>query len=315
MDYPASKGRKISRLNTLSLGFVILCLLCHQAEAQATNPLTEDITITAVVAPRPIEFPDTQPLPPGPVNMIDTSDVAIFKGISYPGSIISLLKNGTVVATVGASPNGTFEIHLRNLAEGTYSFGVRAEDTDHLKSKLLLFTIYVTSSVTTVVDGIFIPPTLTTDKIEVKKGDIITFLGQSAPDADIRLSLHSDSEVIKKAHSNASGTWMYKLDSSELDLGDHEGMARSLTKDDLSIYSDTLPFRVSDTNRLRAKSPDLSGARARCDLNNDSRVNILDFSIMAFWYKRTGFPTKVDLNTDGKINLTDLSILAYCWTG
>jgi hypothetical protein len=44
-------------------------------------------------------------------------------------------------------------------------------------------------------------------------------------------------------------------------------------------------------------------------------VNILDFSIMAFWYKRLGFPAKVDLNTDNKVNLTDLSILAYCWTG
>ena len=74
-------------------------------------------------------------------------------------------------------------------------------------------------------------------------------------------------------------------------------------------------FRVGDTNRLRAKVSELPGFRKRCDLNNDSRVNILDFSIMAFWYKRLGFPPRVDLNADNNINLTDLSILAYCWTG
>lgn len=288
------------------------------AHAQTTtNPLFESVTITAEVLISPGTKPNNPPVPPAPapINMIDTTDVAIFRGIAYPGSTISLLKNGIIVAQMPASPNGTFEIRVRNLDPGTYSFGVRAEDEDRVKSKLLLFTIYVSSGVTTVIDGIFMPPTITSDKIEVKRGEVITFLGKSAPNADVRLSLHSDYELLKKAKANASGTWLYKLDSSELELGDHEGKARSLTTDDLSPYSDTLPFRVSDTNRLRQKAQALLGFRKRCDLNNDERVNILDFSIMAFWYKRFGFPERVDLNTDNKVNLTDLSILAYCWTG
>jgi hypothetical protein len=66
---------------------------------------------------------------------------------------------------------------------------------------------------------------------------------------------------------------------------------------------------------MRAKLSGLTGFRKKCDLNNDNRVNLLDFSIMAFWYKRLGFPPKVDLNSDANVNLTDLSILAYCWTG
>ena len=74
-------------------------------------------------------------------------------------------------------------------------------------------------------------------------------------------------------------------------------------------------FRVGDTNRPRPKNAYLSGFRKKCDLNNDNRVNLLDFSIMAFWYKRLTFPPKVDLNTDKQVNLTDLSILAFCWTG
>ena len=246
------------------------------------------------------------------------SDTVVFKGMAYPGSIITLLKNGSIVTESPASPNGSFEIRLKNITPGTYSFGIRAEDSDHLKSSLDLYTIFVSEGVTTIVDGIFIPPTITTDKLVVKKGDIITFMGKSAPSADLTISIHSAKEVVKKATSTDSGSWLFKLDSGELDLGEHEGKARSITEKDLSLYSDTLSFSVGTTNIFRSKAgggSSLLGAKAKCDLNNDNRVNLLDFSIMAFWYKKINFPIKVDLNKDGKINLTDLSILAYCWTG
>ncbi|MEN9881102.1 MAG: hypothetical protein RLZZ308_285 [Candidatus Parcubacteria bacterium] len=327
MDYQASasSGKRVgvSLKKIIQRFFLFFVLFSFPyyflfAQVTTTNPLTVDISISAVVPQPPIVYPDTPPIPPtspiAPIT-IDTTDVAVFKGLAYPGSVISLLKNGSIVAEMPASPNGTFEIRLRNLTQGTYSFGVRAEDTERRTSKLLTFTIYVTSGVTTIVDGIFIPPTITSDKVEVKRGEIITFLGRSSPDAEVRLSFHSDTELLKKTKANSQGSWLYKLDSSELELGDHDGKARSLTVDDLSPYSQTVPFRVGDTDRIRTQTKELAGFRKRCDLNNDNRVNILDFSIMAFWYKRLGFPVKVDLSSDGKINLTDLSILAYCWTG
>ena len=45
------------------------------------------------------------------------------------------------------------------------------------------------------------------------------------------------------------------------------------------------------------------------------KVNIVDFSITAFWYNRPSPPPAIDLNKDGKVNLVDFSILAYYWTG
>jgi hypothetical protein len=241
------------------------------------------------------------------------SDTAIFKGLAYPGSIVTLLKNGVIVTEVPASPDGSFEIRLRNLNPGTYSFGIRAEDAGHLRSTLDLYTVYVSSGVTTVVDGIFIPPTITADKSEVKLGDPIVLFGKAAPSANLTISIHSSREIVKKTLSNSSGGWLYKLDSSELEMGTHEGKVRASTESDLSLYSDPLAFTVGTKNTLRS-SPSSSSTN-RCDLNGDTRVNLIDFSIMAFWYKRSGFPAKVDFNADGKINLTDLSILAYCWTG
>lgn len=325
MDYQASKssGKKIIlhqlTVKTILQRIVFVLLVSFVfpsfvwADGDITeNPLYANVTITAVV-PNLYSSPPTQPAQP--INWVDMGDNVLFKGVAYPGSIISLLKNGVVVAQVPASPNGNFEFHVRNLDAGVYSFGVRAEDADHLTSKLLQFTVFVTSGITTVIDGIFMPPTITSDKSEVKHGEIITFLGTAAPDANVKLSFHSDTEIFKKVAANSKGIWVFKLDSSELELGNHESKARSITESDISPYSDILPFIVGDTNRLRSKVKSLLGFRQKCDLNSDGRVNILDFSIMAFWYKRLGFPAKVDLNTDNKVNLTDLSILAYCWTG
>jgi photosystem II stability/assembly factor-like uncharacterized protein len=53
---------------------------------------------------------------------------------------------------------------------------------------------------------------------------------------------------------------------------------------------------------------------ARVDFNNDRRVNLVDFSILAYWYKRPSPPKHLDLNNDGKIDLVEFSTLIYYWT-
>jgi hypothetical protein len=325
MDYQASKSgckavvSKKASLLYLSL-IVSFCagspLFAQEWVATTTNPLTEEITISAVVPHIPQVYPDTPPAsPPGPVNMVNTVDAVVFRGTAYPGSVVSVLKNGVMAGEAPANPDGTFEVRVRNVGQGTYSFGVRAEDVERLKSKLLMISVYVTGGVTTVVDGIFIPPTITTDKVEVKRGEPVTFLVRSAPNTELRLSVASDVEFLRKATSSTQGVWSYTFDSSLLEFGEYRGKAKTLTASDTSPYSDEILFRVTNETRLRNRISSLAGFRKRCDLNNDDRVNILDFSIMAFWYKRLGFPARVDLSDDGKVNLTDLSILAYCWTG
>ncbi len=67
----------------------------------------------------------------------------------------------------------------------------------------------------------------------------------------------------------------------------------------------------------------LAGAKQKlikCDLNEDGRCNLVDFSIAAFWYKKTLTPEftvreKNHLNGDGKLDLIDFSIMAFYWTG
>jgi hypothetical protein len=49
------------------------------------------------------------------------------------------------------------------------------------------------------------------------------------------------------------------------------------------------------------------------DLNNDGKVNLVDFSILLYHWGTDH--AIADLNSDGRVNLTDFSILLFNWTG
>lgn len=51
------------------------------------------------------------------------------------------------------------------------------------------------------------------------------------------------------------------------------------------------------------------------DLNCDERVDLIDLSILEYWYRSGKYSVGKDLNNDKKIDLGDFSVMAYYWTG
>lgn len=49
------------------------------------------------------------------------------------------------------------------------------------------------------------------------------------------------------------------------------------------------------------------------DLNCDSKVNLIDFSILLYWWDREN--PDIDMNKDRIVDLVDFSIMMYHWTG
>ncbi len=237
---------------------------------------------------------------------------AVFKGIAYPSSNVTLLQNGQVVAVTQAGPDARFEIDLSNSPAGTYNFGLWASDPEGNRSLLQTFQITVANGATTVISGIFFAPTIGSDKIAVKQGDVITFLGYTAPQATVTVILHSSKPVVKNVTSSNEGAWIYQINSDLLDLGDHQVSARAAQGASVTTDSQFLHFIVGTQN---ISAPILKEHPTIGDLNGDDRIDLVDFSIMAYWYRRPNPPADVDLNGDGVINLTDFSILAYYWTG
>ncbi len=164
------------------------------------------------------------------------------------------------------------------------------------------------------VGGIFIAPTIAVNKSEVRRGDTITVFGQSVSDAEVTISIHSEQEIFGTVRTDADGAYLYQFDTSELEYGSHAAKSKTALSGQITPYSKTVAFAVGNKNvdaEVDAK------CESKADLNKDCEVNLVDFSIMAYWYKRT-LTTQaayIDLNGDRKIDIVDFSILAYNWTG
>ncbi len=245
-------------------------------------------------------------LPPAPATS------AVFTGKAYPSSSVTLLKDAQVSATTIAGPDANFQLSIFGLSGGNYIFSIYSEDKEGRRSALLTFPVSVTFGAATQVSGIFIAPTIAVDKSEVKRGDNIAIFGQSASQADIVISVSSDEEYFAKTVSDKNGAYLYYFDTSALEYGSYLTKSKALIGNQLvSGYSQAVNFKVGDkTTEAKPQAEELKG-----NLNGDSRVNLVDFSIAAYWYKRPSPPNNVDLNKDNKIDLVDFSIMAFYWTG
>lgn len=61
------------------------------------------------------------------------------------------------------------------------------------------------------------------------------------------------------------------------------------------------------------ETPPPSCRKVVADINCDMKVDLVDFSIMYYWYEKSPVPPRVDLNNDGRVNIFDFSIMAYYW--
>ncbi|MFA6194356.1 MAG: dockerin type I domain-containing protein [Patescibacteria group bacterium] len=237
-------------------------------------------------------------------------------GYAYPLNKITILKDGQIALTTIAGPDAIFNAVLTGLTEGFYNFSIYSEDIYGLKSGAFTFPVYITKGASTNIGGIFLAPTIKLDKESVKSGDNITILGQSAPNAEINITVNSEKENIIKTKTDQNGVYSYDFDTALLELGDHSAKSKSTLKKQVSSYSKIVGFKVfEDKASAAAYEEEKQGETAKGDFNNDNKVDLIDFSILSYWYKKPQPPTIVDMNKDGRINIIDFSILAFSWTG
>jgi len=112
--------------------------------------------------------------------------------------------------------------------------------------------------------------------------------------------------------------YFYQMDTTPLNMGSHSAKSKAIATDEsISSFSSSVAFTVGTKNILATppKKCPLKG-----DLNSDCKVNLVDFSIAAYWYKKPLSPAmktmeKERLGGFGTIDLRDFSIMAYYWTG
>jgi hypothetical protein len=237
-----------------------------------------------------------------------------FAGLAYPNSAVTILKFGEIIGRVVAEPSGSFQASFSNLTEGTYVFGFVGKDKTGRSSIAVAFPVQLLSGAITSVKNIFLPPTISADKEYVLPGDSLRIEGTAYPAAEITLFVTPlPKTIIPKIRANAKGEWSYVLDARFLDFGSYIIRAQGLFNNLLSPLSHALNFQMV------REIPPVELEPLVCqiaDLNCDFRVDLVDFSILLFWWDRELVEhPRADINKDGKVDVADLSIMMYYWTG
>ena len=234
----------------------------------------------------------------------------ILKGKAYPNVDVHILVDGVVVGIVRTDAKADFYFESDEISSGINSFGFWAMDADNLKSTLLTLTFRVTSGAVSTISGIYISPTINIDKNSVKQGEAIRMFGQTVPETEVHVHIHSEEEFIEQTSSHPTGSWELIFNTTPLSEEFHTAKALfQVASTDGNIiksgFSRSVSFHVGKI-----------GATAPCpeaDLNHDNRVNLTDFSILLFHWGTAD--TCADQNQNGTVDLIDFSIMMYYWSG
>jgi len=230
-------------------------------------------------------------------------------GLAYPNQTLNFLLDSRNVGTVRAGSAGRFDFSV-NANPGTVTLGIWAEDTARRRSITLNSSFDVTQGAVTNVGGIILPPTLGVPSPNIIPGSQIVFSGQAVPNA--RIEIHfNNSEIVETTTSGSNGIYELQFNSSQLRNAAYTVRARSVTGvPPLTVqsnYSTTLQLFVGVDGQATLPS----------DLNRDGKINLIDFSILIFWWGTAGGASdpSADINKNGRVGLEDFSILLFNWTG
>jgi len=230
-------------------------------------------------------------------------------GFSYPGTSINILLDTESVGSVRAGSNGRFEF-TTEASPGTATMGFWTTDGEGTRSVTFNTTFDVTQGAITNITGIIIPPTIRLSNQNVNPGDVVTVSGRAVPSANIELHLNN-SERTERTTSDSNGAWSISLNTGSLRVAEYTLRARSISGSSTllsqSSFSSTIQLFVGVDGRVTTPS----------DLNRDGKVNLVDFSILIFWWGGNGGNSDpaADINGNGRVGIEDFSILLFNWTG
>lgn len=292
------------RFLVLLFSFLILFPVLVQSQQTSEIEISVSATVSATSSPPPPPPPPSGGGGGGEIYIPPTTKV-IFTGRAYPQAFLTLSKNGQVVATFFAKGTGLFERELSGIAGGNYNFSIFAEDKKGRKSVTISFNVGVLTERTTTISGIYISPTIELTPTQVERGAEVNISGQVFPESEVNIFISSQ-ELVKKTKATQEGDWTYQLDTGPLEEAQHQARAKALYEDgEQSPLSQTVNFLVLKKGALVCKG---------ADLNFDKKVNIIDFSILLyFWEQKNPKNICADINFDGIVNITDFSIMMYWW--
>lgn len=240
---------------------------------------------------------------------VDLGDTSVStEGTAYPNQTVHILIDGEEVGTVEADSDGEFDFAVAT-EPGATTMGFWANDQNGVRSITFNTTFDVTQGAVTTVRDIMLPPTIQANETEIDPGDTVTFSGQTAPEKTVELFI--DNQSVTETTSDGDGLWSISYETNGLSAAEHLAKARFITGSGglqtESSFSNSITLFVGVEGRASTPS----------DLNRDGEVNLIDFSILIFWWGTAGGDSDppADINGNGSVAIEDFSILLFNWTG
>lgn len=242
------------------------------------------------------ELPDTQ------VNI---------SGRAYPSRTVNFILDGDNVGSAQANGSGVFQFTTQ-WSPGTATLGLWATDAAGTRSITFNNTFDITQGAVTNINEIVLPPTLKVSTANFSPGTVLAVSGQSVPNATINLYIDKNNTPVATGQAGANGQWSIQYDTARLSNKEYALRARSVS----GTPPLTSQSSFSSPVQLFAGVPGRS-TTSSSDLNRDTRINLIDFSILIFWWQTNGGDSNppADINANGRVSLEDFSILLFNWTG
>lgn len=269
-------------------GFVFI--LSVPAVCAQTSPVTISATVVGTTPP------------------LSTNPVVKFTGIAAPNAPITIKRSAQAVKTVTADASAVFEATLVDQPTGQLTYEISAKDESGDTLAPLSFSLDLKSGTTTIISGVFLGPSIAVDKTTAKLGEQVKVFGVTAPRTKVTVTVSSPDTTTYTLDADATGTWSKNVKTTDVGVGNHVAKARAITTDNVvSAFSASVSFAVSALNPAEGKKPS--------DINLDGQVNLIDFSIMLFYWKQTKpANSRADINGDGRVDIIDFSIMLFDWT-
>lgn len=267
----------------------------------ATVSDTESVDVTALV---------TTPGSGAGSSGSYASATVVISGFTFPDAKLTLLRDGQIATTLVANHDGTFNISVISLNLGNYQFSLYAEDRNGVVSSSYVVNVPVLTVQPYRFAGVVVPPTIQVSSTSVEVGKPLTISGYAPAGADINVQIPGQYNLGNTV-ANENGFYSLTLTQSYL-VGVHQIRSQAAVGGITSLFSRPIAVQFYKPGQIPTE-PSPYGVCV--DYNKDLRINLVDFSILLFWFNKPNPPRTVDCNDDAKIDIKDFSILMYFWTG
>lgn len=242
----------------------------------------------------------SSPPPPGGSGVRPTE--VTFSGRAFPGASILVvdkdMRSETPLAQdVVTSESGEFLVRFSGILQSRHSFGFVIRDQAGRPAQSKFFNVN-TISEGLVEKDILVSPTVDFVRSAVPRGENLTITGYASPRHSVAVEVDGTMGTLISAGDD--GAWRLEVPTGPLEFGPH-------------------PVRVQQREPGGGRSSEFSASRSftvsrlavvRADFNNDSRIDIKDWSIfLSRWQSREADRhTDIDLNGDGRVDISDFSV-------